>query len=104
MVGYWMVAGIVAVCEWMLKVSYHVVSSGTGCMRCHATISPLLGTNFCCGHFISFYKETCLVHWAHRIEDTGALDVDEFYYLFIYLSVRTQYNQRGYLRGCQREY
>ena len=33
------------------------------------------------------------MHWAHGIEDTDVLDVG-YYYLFNYLDVRIQYNQR----------
>ena len=38
------------------------------------------------------------MHWAHGIEDTNTFDVVGYYYLFIYLDGRIQYNQRGYLK------
>ena len=58
--------------------------------KCHISHLPYK----CHRGFVSFYVETYLMHWAQRIEDTGALDVDVYYYLFIYLAVRTQYNQK----------
>ena len=39
--------------------------------------------------------ETLLVHWAHRIEDTDALDVVKDYYLFGSSNVQIQHNQQG---------
>ena len=33
--------------------------------------------------FVSFYAETYLLHWAHGIEDTDTLDIDEHYYLLV---------------------
>ena len=59
-----MVAGMVAVCEqcyWMLKVSYHVVSSATECLKCLTTVGCTLGANF--GHgLIPLYIEIYLMH------------------------------------------
>ena len=40
--------------------------------------------------FVSLHMETYLMHWAHRIEDTNTLDVDEYYHLFDSPIVRTQ--------------
>ena len=54
------------------------------------------------GGVVSFYTEPYLMHWAHMIEDTNTLDIDEYNYLFLYSAVRTQYNQRGHSRGSQR--
>ena len=52
------------------------------------------------------HVETYLMHWIQGIEDTYiytyTLDIDEYYYLFMFSAVRTQYNQREYLRGSQR--
>ena len=51
-VDHWMVARMGAVCGqdyWMLRTSYHVVSSDSGCMRCLATMGPTMGANFCHG-------------------------------------------------------
>ena len=42
---------------------------------------------------VSLYIEIYLVHWAYRIEDTNALDVDEYYYLFNSPMVRTHLQQ-----------
>ena len=44
------------------------------------------------------------MHWAHGIEDTNTLDVDEYYYLFSSPTVRTQYHKRGSVRGHLRGY
>ena len=48
-----------------------------------------------------FFVETYFMHWDHGIEDTDAPDVVCYYYLFNSLVVRTQYNQRGYVRGLK---
>ena len=36
------------------------------------------------------------MYWAHKIDDTDALDGVGDCYLFTSLAVRIQYNQRGY--------
>ena len=91
-VDCWMLAGMVAVCEQyycMIRVSYYVVSSVTGCSKCLATVGLTLGITFCHG-FVSLYIEIYLVHWAHRIEGTNTLNVDVYYHLFNSPIVRTQ--------------
>ena len=41
------------------------------------------------------------MHLVHRIEDNDTPDVVGYYYLFNALAARTQYNQRGYVRGLK---
>ena len=95
---------MVAVCEqgyWMLTVSYQVESSGAGCMRCLTIWTPHWVPISCHGFSASFFVETYLMHWAHGIKDTDALDVVGYYYLFNSLAVMIHYNQRGYSRGLK---
>ena len=77
-VCHWMETGMGAVwkqCYQMLTASYHVESSGSGCMGCLATMGSTLGANmyhrgmFCISHFLFHGNLTCsLVHWAHRMK------------------------------------
>ena len=79
---------MIAMCEqwyWMHEGSYYC--------------GPHIGCQFVTV-FVSFYMETYLMHWTHRIDDTNTLDVDGYYYSFNSPMVRIQYNKRGYLRGC----
>ena len=50
-----------------------------------------------------FYMGTYLMHWVHRIEDTDALDIVGYYYLFNSPKVRTQYNKGQYQCGYEKE-
>ena len=71
MVSHWIIAGMIAVCEqcyWMLKVSYHVVSSVTGCLRCLATVHPTLGDNFCCGVLFPFMWKPISCTWPMELK------------------------------------
>ena len=82
----------------MLTMSYHIVGSDAGCMRCLITVNPTLGANSLSQVlflFLTFIPRNLLVYWAQGIKDTDTLDAGRGDYLFGSSNVQIQQSQQG---------
>ena len=91
--------------HWMLTASYLVVSSDA--LGILSLWAPHWMPNCAMGFILFLTFSICgnlaCTHWVHGIEDTNALDVVRYYYLFGSSNVRIQHNQQRYSHGSLRE-
>ena len=83
--------------HWMCTMSYHVVGSDAGCIRCLITMGPILGAKLFLPVYLGFFFfcfglwEPHLCTGPHRIKDTNTLDVIRDDYLFGSSNVQIQH-------------